>query len=48
MQIEKKDFLRVLYFTFVKKEYYITIKQRQAPSCQSYSTERKLKSEHSK
>lgn len=48
MQIEKKKrFLRVLYFTFVK-EYHIQIKQRQAPSRQSYSTERKLKPEHSK
>lgn len=31
MQIEKR-FLWVLYFTFIKKEYNIQIKQRQAPS----------------
>lgn len=48
MQIEKKRILRVLYFTFIKKEYHIQIKQRQAPSHQSYSTERKLKPEHAK
>lgn len=44
----KKRFLRVLYFTFLKKEYHIQIKQRQAPSHQSYSAERKLKLEHLK
>lgn len=44
----KKIILKVLYFTFIKKEYQIQIKQRQAPSHQSYSTERKLKPENSK
>lgn len=32
----------------VKKEHHLQIKQRQAPSHQSYSTEGKLKPEHSK
>lgn len=44
----KKRFLRVLYFTFIKKEYHIQIELSQASSHQSYSTERKLKPEYSK
>lgn len=43
----KKDFLGFYILLFIKKEYHIQIKQRQAPSHQSYSTERKLVPEHS-